>query len=106
MKSLNRTPWLPAFVPADPAQGVRAITADLQILKRALESYSSYLLLETLHEAPLHPEDGMVVKADGTNWDPGSGAGYYTWEAASGTWEPFSSGSGGGASRAYAARHG
>lgn len=33
--------------------------------------------LQTLHAAPARVGDGMVVLADGTNWDPGSGAGFY-----------------------------
>jgi len=33
--------------------------------------------LRELHNEPDKPRDGMVVLADGTNWDPGSGAGFY-----------------------------
>ncbi len=28
-------------------------------------------------EAPINPEEGDIVRADGTLWNPGSGAGYY-----------------------------
>ena len=27
--------------------------------------------------APVKPYDGLIAIADGTNWNPGSGAGYY-----------------------------
>lgn len=26
---------------------------------------------------PLNPEEGLIVRADGTEWNPGSGAGFY-----------------------------
>lgn len=27
--------------------------------------------------APINPQEGDIVRADGTSWDPGSGAGFY-----------------------------
>lgn len=33
--------------------------------------------LEELHVAPLRPRTGMIVLADGSDWDPGSGQGFY-----------------------------
>jgi hypothetical protein len=33
---------------------------------------------------PEKVEEGLIVGADGTNWDPGSGAGLYQWR--SGAW--------------------
>lgn len=27
--------------------------------------------------APINPEEGEIVRADGTEWDPGSGGGFY-----------------------------
>lgn len=33
--------------------------------------------LAELNRAPAKPRDGMVVLADGTNWNPGSGQGFY-----------------------------
>lgn len=33
--------------------------------------------LTKLYAAPHSPEEGMVVLADGTSWNPGSGAGFY-----------------------------
>lgn len=35
------------------------------------------LTLVELHAEPVKPRTGMVVLADGTNWNPGSGAGFY-----------------------------
>lgn len=34
------------------------------------------------HVEPGKPRDGMVVLADGTDWDPGAGAGYYGYHSA------------------------
>lgn len=35
------------------------------------------ILLPELNVAPDRPRTGMIVLADGTNWNPGSGAGFY-----------------------------
>ena len=34
-------------------------------------------LLEERHVAPAKPRTGLIVLADGTDWDPGAGAGVY-----------------------------
>ena len=55
----------------------------LQYLARELQEISLQLseidgiLLPVLHNEPEKPRNGMIVLADGTNWNPGSGAGYY-----------------------------
>lgn len=36
--------------------------------------------------APSSPKTGTIAYADGTNWDPGSGAGYYYYTVG-GTWK-------------------
>jgi hypothetical protein len=33
--------------------------------------------LDERHAAPSKPRDGDIVLADGTDWNPGSGAGFY-----------------------------
>lgn len=38
--------------------------------------------LVELNVAPTKPRSGMTVLADGTNWNPGSGQGVYTYYAA------------------------
>lgn len=40
--------------------------------------------LRTVHQEPKRPREGMIVSADGTNWNPGSGAGAY--EFVNGVW--------------------
>jgi hypothetical protein len=39
--------------------------------------------LPVLHEAPPKPREGRVAYADGTNWNPGSGAGVYVYNGMS-----------------------
>lgn len=36
-----------------------------------------HVLLQVMHVEPAKPRNGMIVLADGTNWNPGSGAGFY-----------------------------
>lgn len=43
-----------------------------------------FFLLATSYKAPEKPQDGMVLKADGAHWNPGSGAGFYGYSA--GAW--------------------
>lgn len=42
------------------------------------------LELRPVHRAPSRPRAGMIVSADGTDWNPGSGAGAY--EYIGGAW--------------------
>ena len=38
------------------------------------------LELRTIHQAPTRPRDGMIVHADGTDWNPGYGEGLYVYQ--------------------------
>ena len=42
----------------------------------------SEVRLVVLHAAPGRPREGQIVYADGTDWDPGSGAGFYGYTGA------------------------
>lgn len=42
------------------------------------------IALDELNVEPERPREGMIVLADGTNWNPGSGVGFYGY--ANGTW--------------------
>lgn len=57
---------------------------DPEWLREELESFTrshleghDFYMLNELHVAPVRPRLGMLVLADGTNWNPGSGAGFY-----------------------------
>lgn len=45
---------------------------------------SEYVILDVLETAPAKPQNGMIAHADGTSWNPGSGAGLYSYE--NGAW--------------------
>jgi hypothetical protein len=51
--------------------------AEFQEVAKAMGRPQPFILLATSYAAPSKPQDGMIVKADGTHWDPGSGAGFY-----------------------------
>lgn len=78
--------YQPTAIPSDTPEGLRAWLANqLRQIANALQSPS----VDTLHiiprgAAPAKYSDGDIVYADGTNWDPGSGAGFYGRE--SGAW--------------------
>ncbi|NIS77749.1 MAG: hypothetical protein GTO00_09085 [Deltaproteobacteria bacterium] len=48
-------------------------------LRQIAEAIRTPVILSVaeLHAEPDKPRDGMIVLADGTNWNPGSGAGFY-----------------------------
>ena len=50
----------------------------------ALDTPDKFLMLETQYVAPTKLRDGMIAFADGTQWNPGSGAGVYAYFGA--TW--------------------
>lgn len=45
---------------------------------------SVYLHLDPQSSAPARPSNGVLAYADGTNWNPGAGAGVYAYIG--GTW--------------------
>lgn len=49
---------------------------ELRELARAL-SETLALELRVTNAIPVKPREGMIVYADGTNWNPGSGKGWY-----------------------------
>ena len=70
-----------SYTPSPIPQSVaRELAAFLRGELRRIEV--AFMRLDNLKLAPLAAEptrysDGMVVYADGTNWNPGSGAGFY-----------------------------
>lgn len=51
---------------------------ELSRLARTLNQVES-LELKVWHAEPTRMVEGLVVLADGTDWNPGSGAGMYAW---------------------------
>lgn len=60
------------------------VQAELRRISEALVLLLEGRSFPALHAAPEKPRDGMLVQADGTDWNPGSGAGYY--ERKGGVW--------------------
>ncbi len=75
---------IPSFSSEDLAPAVAAWLANaLEELTNALTTVDN-LSLEELHVEPAKYKNGMLVYADGTNWNPGSGEGVYARQA--GAW--------------------
>ena len=86
-----------SYIPIPKAPGEpleKYVDAELNDLARALVEPKENFTLQTLYAAPAKPTEGMVCKADGTTWNPGSGAGTYQYRA--GTWRAWEGGGGGG----------
>jgi len=73
----------PAPVGAEGQELIVAIWEEFRRLQVVITGIVN-LELPTKHAAPDKPREGQIVKADGTDWDPGSGAGVYCF--ISGTW--------------------
>lgn len=46
-------------------------------LEKSLAEPNQFAFVATSYKAPQKIRDGMIVLADGTKWNPGSGAGFY-----------------------------
>jgi hypothetical protein len=69
----------PTPVPADASSGLRAWLASSlrQIADSLGEPEVVAIRFSILNAEPARREDGDVAYADGTHWNPGSGAGLY-----------------------------
>lgn len=61
------------------------LNSELQAFYQAL-SETEALDLRVTHKAPHKPRNGLLVFADGTDWDPGAGRGLYYYD---GSWVKF-----------------
>jgi len=69
--------YSPQIPPNNPAELPAWIAAELKRLKESLDAPQESLTLQVTHVAPVRVKDGDIYEADGTNWDPGTGAGTY-----------------------------
>ena len=74
--------YIPRQPPSDPAQLPGFLLEELRNIARS--TTTDTVQLDPLAVAPAKPRDGLVVMADGTNWNPGSGGGFYGYRA--GAW--------------------
>jgi hypothetical protein len=71
------TTYTPADVPDDQKQLVAFLRSEFAAIKAAMERPQPFAELQVLAVEPARLRDGMEVEANGTTWDPGSGAGKY-----------------------------
>lgn len=86
----------PSYIPDVPPQTIpqgsdaelllKYMTREFQKLAGA-ESNRTFQMFAPLGAAPTKPSDGLVVFADGANWNPGLGEGLYSYVA--GVWVPL-----------------
>lgn len=76
--------YAPTAVPETLA-GMRAWLADqFRAIAASLQApQAPAIVLEPRAVAPARPTDGMIVYADGSEWNPGDGAGPYVYEGGS-----------------------
>ena len=64
--------------PANPADLPQFLMQELQNINRALNEPDSFISLGMSYAQPPKPRDGMIVLADGAQWNPtGGGTGFY-----------------------------
>lgn len=69
--------YTPSVVPIDPKDIPVFLSRELATIAQAYQLQVPFIQLQTLFAPPTKPREGMVVKADGTLWNPGAGAGFY-----------------------------
>ena len=62
----------------------RTTDDNLRLLAETLNSQVQQVQFQPLAVAPTKPREGWVAYANGTNWNPGAGAGVYEYRA--GAW--------------------
>ena len=63
----------------NPEQAREWVWQQLQALEQGFNSGREFITLDKRYEEPNKIVEGMTVLADGTTWNPGSGAGVYTY---------------------------
>jgi hypothetical protein len=69
--------YRPGAVPNDPKEIPAFLDQELHRIERSWVEADEFRALKVLHAEPAKRFDGMEILADGTNWNPGSGAGRY-----------------------------
>ncbi len=73
--------YVPEACPGNPEEISEYLMRELYRVQSALEQMHTH---DIVHTAPTRPTEGQVIYADGTDWNPGSGAGLY--ERKGGAW--------------------
>jgi hypothetical protein len=72
----NSVFYVPEPTPADAQELPAYIARELEKIRIAVDMLALGHLDKT-HVAPAKPREGDIRLADGTDWNPGSGAGFY-----------------------------
>ena len=86
--------YLPLPVPSRPDELPQYPRNALSRISQLWAGAQPYLVLARTYAEPSKKPEGLVAYADGTQWNPGSGAGAYQWRG--GAWRPWEGGGGGG----------
>jgi len=77
--------YSPAQPPVDVKRLGEYLYRELQNISREMQSgIVEQIQLAELHAEPTRPRNGMIVRADGSDWNPSGGAGIYAY--ISGAW--------------------
>lgn len=76
--------YIPKPSPLESAQFQAWVRGEIEAIAREWLQPQQFLMLDTLHAQPKKFREGTVVLADGSDWDPGSGAGVYVYRG--GAW--------------------
>ena len=67
----------PVSLPGDIEGLRRVLLEELSKVERSSLDAVDFIRLKELHVEPARVYEDLVVRADGSDWNPGSGAGYY-----------------------------
>ena len=68
--------YMPEPIPSNPADIPQYLERELTKIKTAIDMLALGHVDKT-YVAPVKPREGDIRLADGTSWNPGSGAGFY-----------------------------
>lgn len=68
----------PPVIPAEQSVLLEYLMRELEAIERSQQASNS-LRLNVTYVEPTKVGEGLIVLADGTEWDPGSGAGIYAY---------------------------
>lgn len=86
--------YQPLPVPSRAEELPQYLRGELSRISQLWQAPTKFMVLAPSYTEPAKRSEGMVAFADGTSWNPGSGAGTYQYR--SGTWQPWEGGGGGG----------
>ena len=75
------------YTPSPPTTSedlLRYVYTELQNIAFTLRTRREFITFEVVYVEPPKPEEGTLIYADGTDWNPGGGRGFYEYRNA--TW--------------------